>query len=687
MATISDRVATVLVLAPAGRDAQIAASLLAEAGMASMPAETMGQFVEQLGEEVAFGVITEEAIRSADLKPLSGWISAQPSWSDLPFIVLTQRGGGPERNPAAARLSEVLGNVSFIERPFHATTFISVARTAMRGRRRQFEARLRMQALDDGERRLATALEAGRLGAWELDLATETLTTSVMCRSIFGRDAAETLTYEELIASIHPEDRERMIAAVGKTIETGQDYSIEYKVVWPDGSLHWAEIRAQVYRDRTGRPAKLVGVSADITERRRLEEQQRQINETLEDRVTKRTAELEEAHAVVMSEVAQREKAEEQLRQALKMEAIGQLTGGVAHDFNNLLMAVLGNLELLRKHVDGDAKAVRLIDGAVQGARRGASLTQRLLAFARRQDLQVGPVDLRKLVTEMEDLLRRSVGSAITLQSEFANDLPPAEADSNQLELALLNLVVNARDAMPDGGTITIRLDVEDRAMATDVLSAGRYLVLSVTDTGVGMDPETLRKAIDPFFSTKELGKGTGLGLSMIHGLAIQLKGALQLHSRPGEGTTAILRLPVARNSDLAEKMPPPEVPMIEKSQRSEALRILMVDDDALIAMSTVDMLEDLGHSVVEANSGRQALGVLESGDAFDLMITDFSMPGMNGAELARQALAMRPDLRILIATGYAELPAGTELNIPRLGKPYSQDQLAAEIARIICQP
>ncbi|WP_162242462.1 hybrid sensor histidine kinase/response regulator [Rhizobium sp. Leaf371] len=678
--------ATVLVLAPAGRDAQIAASLLAEAGMACVSADSMVQFVEGLSEDVAFGVITEEALRSTDLKALSGWISAQPSWSDLPFIVLTQRGGGPERNPAAARLSEVLGNVSFIERPFHATTFISVARTAMRGRRRQFDARLRMQALDDGERRLATALEAGRLGAWELDLATQTLTTSVTCRSIFGREAAETLSYDDLISTIHPEDRERMIAAVGHTLETGQDYSIEYKVIWPDGSLHWAEIRAQVYRDGLGRPAKLVGVSADITERRRLEEQQRQINETLEERVTKRTAELEEAHAAVMSEVAQREKAEEQLRQALKMEAIGQLTGGVAHDFNNLLMAVLGNLELLRKHVDGDAKAVRLIDGAVQGARRGASLTQRLLAFARRQDLQVGPVDLQKLVAEMEDLLRRSVGSAITLQSEIADDLPPAEADSNQLELALLNLVVNARDAMPNGGTITIRLDMEDRPTATDVLSAGRYLVLSVTDTGIGMDPETLRKAIDPFFSTKELGKGTGLGLSMIHGLAIQLKGALHLSSRPGQGTTAILRVPVAKPSEIGEKAAPPEVLPVGKSERSASLRILMVDDDALIAMSTVDMLEDLGHSVVEANSGRQALGILEGGDAFDLMITDFSMPGMNGAELARKGLALRPDLKILIATGYAELPAGTELNIPRLGKPYSQDQLATEIARIVCQ-
>jgi PAS domain S-box-containing protein len=651
--------------------------------MASRAATDLVDFVSGLGEAIAFAVITEEALRNTDLKFLSAWIDAQPSWSDLPFIVLTQRGGGTERNPAAARLSELLGNVSFIERPFHATTFISVARTALRGRRRQYEARLRMQALDDGERRLATALEAGRLGAWELDLDTKVLTTSATCRAIFGRSGDEPLSYEALIDSIHPDDRDAMMAAVSATVATGQDYAIDYRVIWPDGTLHWAEIRAQVDRDRTGRPVKLVGVSADITERRQSQEQQRQLNETLEDRVAKRTAELEDAHAVMMTEVSHREKAEEQLRQALKMEAIGQLTGGVAHDFNNLLMAVLGNLELLRKHADGDAKAQRLIDGAVQGARRGASLTQRLLAFARRQDLQVGPVDLGKLVEEMEDLLCRSVGSGIVLESEIAENLPPAEADGNQLELALLNLVVNARDAMPDGGKITIRLNVEERAALSEGLAPGRYLVLSVTDTGYGMDADTLQKAIDPFFSTKELGKGTGLGLSMIHGLAIQLKGSLQLSSQPGQGTRAVLRLPAAPEGTISEPVIAPPVVSTADATPTEALRILMVDDDALIAMSTVDMLEDLGHIVVEANSGRQALSILDKGEPFDLMITDYSMPGMNGAELSREALSRRPDLRILIATGYAELPAGTELNIPRLGKPYSQDQLATEIAKL----
>jgi PAS domain S-box-containing protein len=651
--------------------------------MPSRTACSIPKFVEALNDDIAFAVITEEALRSTDLKPLSAWIAGQPSWSDLPFIVLTQRGGGSERNPAAARLSDMLGNVSFIERPFHATTFVSVARTAMRGRRRQYEARHRMQALDDGERRLKTALEAGRLGAWELDLETHALTTSPTCLAVFGRGPDETLSFEALVATIHPDDRERMKAAIAETLATGQDYAIEYRVVWRDGTLHHAEIRAQVDRDRTGRPVKLVGVSADITERRQLEDHQRQINELLEERVAERTAELEQAHAVMMSEVAQREKAEEQLRQALKMEAIGQLTGGVAHDFNNLLMAVLGNLELLRKHADGDAKAIRLIDGAVQGARRGASLTQRLLAFARRQDLQVGPVDLARLVGEMEDLLRRSVGSGITLASEIAPDLPPALADSNQLELALLNLVVNARDAMQDGGTIRIRLALEDRATASDTLGPGRYLALSVSDTGTGMDPATLKKAIDPFFSTKEIGKGTGLGLSMIHGLAIQLKGALQLTSRPGQGTTATLSLPVATDAIPGHRLERAEQPAPAPAAPAESLRILMVDDDALIAMSTVDMLEDLGHSVVEANSGRQALSILQGGDAFDMMITDYSMPGMTGAELSRQARLLRPDLRILIATGYAELPAGTELDIPRLGKPYSQTQLAAEIAKV----
>jgi PAS domain S-box-containing protein len=681
MAPIPERDVIGLIHAPLGRDAQIAAALLQEAELPARIASTLDALVAGLNENVAFAVMTEEALRSVDLRPFVSWIETQPSWSDLPFIILTARGGGPERNPAAARLSEVLGNVSFVERPFHPTTFISVVRSAMRARRRQYEASARMEALDEGERRLQTALEAGRLGAWELDLATNVLTTSATCRGIFGRGPEDGFTYEDLLQSIHPEDVTRMQEAVRKTIETGADYAIAYRTVWPDGSVHGAEIRAQLHRDRTGKPIKLVGVSADITERLQAEEQQRHLNEMLEERVAERTRELQEAHRLVLAEVSQRERAEEQLRQAQKMEAIGQLTGGVAHDFNNLLMAVLGNLELLRKHVAGDAKATRLIDGALQGAQRGASLTQRLLAFARRQDLQVGPVNLAGLVTEMEDLLQRSVGSRIAIEVAVPERLPPVSADANQVELALLNLAVNARDAMPDGGTIQIALNEAEQPAGSDTLAPGRYVVLSVIDQGLGMDAETLQKAVEPFFSTKELGKGTGLGLSMVHGLALQLDGRLQLKSAPGQGTTAELWIPVSTTDveDQAQDVAP-------AGPRDDAgpKRILLVDDDVLIAMSSADMLSDLGHQVVEAHSGKEALALIDGGATFDLLITDYSMPGMTGAELAKAARERVPGLPILLASGYADLPSGVEMDVARLAKPYSQDQLASVLDKIL---
>ncbi|MBD9572647.1 PAS domain-containing protein [Ensifer sp. ENS08] len=675
-----NRDAIALIHAPLGRDAQIAAALLSEAGIRPKIGKDVAAFVSALDEDIAFAVVTEEALRSADLRPLSAWIKSQPSWSDLPFIILTHRGGGPERNPSASRLLEVLGNVSFVERPFHATTFISVARSALRGRRRQYEARLRIEALDEGERRLKTALEAGHLGAWELDLTTYALITSITCRGVFGRSAGGAFTYGDLLAATHPDDVERMKTAMQATIESGADYAIEYRTVWPDRSIHWAEMRAQLYRDRSGNAVKLVGVSSDITARVSSEEQQKRLNEILEERVAERTAELHKAHGTVMAEVAQRERAEAQLRQAQKMEAIGQLTGGVAHDFNNLLMAVLGNLELLRKHTGGDAKAERLIDGALQGAKRGASLTQRLLAFARRQDLSVDPVDLGQLVREMTDLLNRSVGTGIVIEIRIPDRMDPVLADSNQLELALLNLVVNARDAMPNGGTICISLQVENVAKPEGELAAGRYGVLSVSDEGHGMDGDTLQKAIEPFFSTKELGKGTGLGLSMIHGLALQLQGALRLTSTPGKGTRAELWIPVSDESPVVSK----DTAVAEPDQRVKPLRVLLVDDDFLIAMSSVDMLIDLGHEVVEAHSGKEALAHLKDDGRFDLLITDYSMPEMTGGDLANAARDLFPDLPILIASGYAELPPGIDFDVARLAKPYSQQQLAVEIESVL---
>ncbi|WP_019997167.1 PAS domain-containing hybrid sensor histidine kinase/response regulator [Aureimonas ureilytica] len=377
---------------------------------------------------------------------------------------------------------------------------------------------------------------------------------------------------------------------------------------------------------------------------------------------------------------AQLAEAQLALRQSQKMEAIGQLTGGVAHDFNNLLMAVLGNLELLRKHADPDPRTRRLIDGAMSGAQRGAALTQRLLAFARRQDLQLEPRNLADLVKGMVELLEQSIGAAVELRLLPPDVAAVALVDANQLELAILNLAVNARDAMPNGGELTIAIE---RRAGDGELAPGDYVCLTVSDTGSGMDADTLKRSTEPFFSTKGVGKGTGLGLSMIHGLAVQLNGALRLSSVPGQGTRAELWLPAAESKTDIE-VPIPTAPASTRDHKPTRARILVVDDDMLIAMSTLDMLQDLGHETVEANSGQEALDILRSGAVFDLMITDFAMPRMNGGELAEAALALRPDLPILLATGYAELPPGMRLDLPRLGKPYSQSQLANEINRLL---
>ena len=437
-------------------------------------------------------------------------------------------------------------------------------------------------------------------------------------------------------------------------------------------------------RRPNGSLKSLVGVSSDITARKVAEIEREallaqlaaertalaQLTATLEQRVKQRTADL-------MKEVAARERAQEQLRQAQKMETIGQLTGGVAHDFNNLLMAVMGNLDLLRKRMPADPRLHRLVDGALQGAERGASLTQRLLAFARQQDLRAVPVDLRALIQGMIDLLERSLGPRVALRLDLPEGLPPARADANQLELAVLNLAINARDAMPDGGMIDIGV-CQYKAGSDPQLKSGRYLKLSVIDTGTGMSPETLKRAVEPFFSSKPLGKGTGLGLSMVHGLAVQLGGALQLSSTEGKGTTATLVLPVATAAAAVET----PMPRPQKTKRSAV--ILFVDDDPLIAMSTAEMLEDLGHRVIGASSGRHALDIISSEQPIDLLMTDHVMPGMTGIELAAASRQLRPSLPILLATGYAELPEGAQLELPRLAKPYQQDQLRDRLDQLL---
>jgi PAS domain S-box-containing protein len=413
-----------------------------------------------------------------------------------------------------------------------------------------------------------------------------------------------------------------------------------------DGSQFWAHVIIDAIRDDEGTIIGFAKVTRDITERREAQEK------------------LEKARQISI--------------QAQKLEAIGQLTGGIAHDFNNLLNAILGSLELLRKRLPDDPKSLTLLENAALGARRGTTLTQRMLAFARNYELKKEVIGVSELVRGMTELLQRSVGPSFSIETRFPLSLKPVEVDANQLELALLNLTLNARDAMPDGGEIILAAREESVAAGQDDLEAGRYVRVSVIDTGEGMDEETLRRAAEPFFTTKGVGKGTGLGLSMAHGFAGQSGGRLVLRSHKGRGTTAELLLPVAEVS----AQPVARTPAAPATT-IRPLTILAVDDDALVLMNTVAMLEDMGHTVFEAYSGKQALEILRREDSIDLVVTDQAMPKMTGTELAKFIRNEWADVPVLLATGYAELAVRDEIGLPKLSKPYLQHDLEAAILRM----
>ena len=432
------------------------------------------------------------------------------------------------------------------------------------------------------------------------------------------------------------------------------------------------------------------------------------LNAELEQRVADRTAALEastlelqrlngDLEVRIEERTREREQALAQLFEAQKIDTIGQLTGGVAHDFNNLLMAMMGSLQLLQKRLAEDAKAIRLVENALTAAERGAALTQRLLAFARRQELRPEAVRIPDLVLGMRDLLTRALGPGVQIVEAFDPDLPAVLIDANQLELALLNVSVNARDAMPDeGGALTIRgARVRIKGGEPDApkdLHPGQYVRVSVADNGAGMDEEVLARATEPFYTTKGVGKGTGLGLSMVHGLAAQTGGALQLSSQPGVGTCVDLWIPVAEHAavspgvrGLASALQPGPEP----SQGDRVLTILLVDDDSLVSAGTTAMLEDLGHTVREAASAAEALAMLDGDRAIELVITDHVMPGMSGVELARRLRDMRPDLRVILASGYADLVVGDKLDfhLPRIPKPFLQADISRAISQAIEAP
>ncbi|WP_435993827.1 response regulator [Brevundimonas sp. LjRoot202] len=542
-----------LVLAPAGRDAAIAAAILKEAGVPALVCDTLDMLRERLGEGAGLAVVVEEALRDCDLTGLSAWIEAQPSWSDFPFVMLTQRGGSVERNPVAQRLSVTLGNVSFLERPFHPTTLVSAVRTALRGRRRQYEARERIEEI-----RRAEAM--------------------------------------------------------------------------------------------------------------------------LERRVAERTAELEAANRQLASQIGEREKVESALRQAQRLEAVGQLTSGVAHDFNNLLTVILGNVEQMRKHAD-DPVLKRRLAMMSEASHRGARLTAQMLAFSRQQKLEPRPVDLNDTVLSMRDLLQSTIGGSVQIAApRLADDLWPAMIDPTQIELVILNLAINARDAMEVGGSLTISTAnvVLGEPDAPEAPPPGEYVMVSVGDTGSGMTDEVRARAFEPFFTTKEVGKGSGLGLSQVFGLAKQSGGGLGLETDVGRGTTIKVFLPRANEAPVGQVAEAGAAPMAP----GDHLMVLVVDDDDAVREVTAGLLVDLGYNVIEAGSGGAALDLIER-HQISAVVLDFAMPGMNGADLARELRARQPRVPILFATGYADAEALMKVGDHQIvHKPFVQAELARKLSR-----
>jgi PAS domain S-box-containing protein len=416
-----------------------------------------------------------------------------------------------------------------------------------------------------------------------------------------------------------------------------------------DGTHFWASVVVDPIRSDDGTLVGFAKITRDVTERR---EAEREL-----------------------------ERAREALFQSQKMEAIGQLTGGVAHDFNNLLAAILGSLELVQKRLPSDeGRAAPLINNAIAAAKRGAALTQRMLAFARRQDLKPQLIEVHTLIDGMTELVQRSLGPSINFENHVARLLPWVKVDANQMEMALLNLAMNARDAMPNGGSITVDAEEVVISTATAELKPGAYICLAVSDTGEGMDDTTLRKATEPFFTTKGMGKGTGLGLSMVKGLTEQSGGSLKLHSEKGRGTRAELWLPVA---DAERSSPPGQSELMNEQLRKRKLTVLAVDDDALVLMNTVAMLEELGHTVVEATSATAALETLNADRQVDVVVTDQAMPGMSGLDLARAIQKKWPHIRIVVATGYGELPESSDVCFIKLSKPFMERDLAQALNQV----
>jgi PAS domain S-box-containing protein len=485
----------------------------------------------------------------------------------------------------------------------------------------------------------------------------------------------------------HPDHVGRVTARFAHCFATGSIWEDTFPLRGKDGTYSWFLSRALPMRDDEGHITHWLGTNTDITAQVNAEEALRDLNDSLERRVAERTRELASINELLQREMAEREQAEEALRHAQKMDAIGQLTGGIAHDFNNMLTGVLGALDLIQRRVAAGrvAEIDRYINVAMASANRAAALTHRLLAFARRQSLNNRNVDINAMVSSMEELLRRTTGESIELCIELDAELRQTHTDEHQLENALLNLVINARDAMPEGGRLTVRSRNTPVFIQQGVIAPCEYVQLSIEDTGCGMSADVISRAFDPFFTTKPIGQGTGLGLSMVYGFIKQAGGHVQIDSVEGRGTRVDLFLPCLIQVPSGDVI---ETDIGNPPRAIEGERVLVVEDEEAVRMLVIDVLRELGYSTLEAEDAKSALRVLQRGERIDLLVTDVGLPGMNGRQLAEVARQHRSGLQVLFITGYAPdaqvrsdfLDSGMDM----LAKPFSVDELALSVRTMI---
>nr|WP_232793057.1 ATP-binding protein [Caulobacter hibisci] len=603
-------------------------------------------------------------------------IRGDPATRSVPVILLSARAGDEAKIEGLDA-----GADDYLVKPFAARELLARvnANVQMAAIRRGADRAVwaSEQRFRISEDRLRLALSSGGVGVFEWEIDSDSVAVLGSVSRLYGVDpaAAESdgLPLQAFIGGIHSEDRDRVQSAIAQAVEHGSHFHAEYRVT---GAGEERDVMA--FGDLHTRPGKvrlLAGVIVDVTDLRRAERDLLALNRDLEQRVAE--------------ELAQRMQAEEALRQAQKMEAVGQLTGGVAHDFNNLLTVIIGGLETLRRAgAAEEARAKRALDMALQGAQRAAGLTSRLLAFSRRQPLEPKPLDLNILVRDMTDLLHRTLGEQIELEGVLAPRLWSVEADQNQLESALINLAVNARDAMPEGGKLTIETantELSDHYAAQDAeVIPGQYVMISVSDSGSGMSRETLARVFEPFFTTKEVGRGTGLGLSMVYGFVKQSGGHVTVYSEEGQGTTVKLYFPRHHAVAAPQKAAGPET----APSGVDGEVVLVVEDNDDVRAYSVQILQELGYGIIETINAEQALDVLRSNRRIDLLFTDVVLPGKSGRVIADTAQALRPGLKVLFTTGYSRnaivhqgrLDPGVQL----IGKPFTFEQLAVKIRDLL---